>query len=172
MMEFKRVDLLYIDRVMIIINQAKDLLKGESMQWQNGYPNEETLREDIAKGDLFGLFDKGELIGICALKKGIDANYLHIQNGEWNLRPSTSDLVIHRVAISKTHHGEKLGYTILIDSINKAREMGCNSVKIDTHKNNLAMRQIIREAGFNYKGVVEILSEQIDNKRLAYELDF
>jgi len=169
-MDFKLVGLSYLPSVMEIIAKAKELLKTQSFQWQNGYPNESTMKEDIIKKRLYGLFDKDELLGIAALIKGRDPNYLKI-DGKWNKEASNDDLVIHRFAVSSTHHNQQVGYKILNESILLAKKMNCTSIKIDTHKNNIPMQKTILKAGFTYKGVVVILSEKIDNLRNAYELD-
>ena len=53
-----------LSKVMIITNSAKKLLKGNgSLQWQQGYPNEETFTNDIKNGSLYGLYEDNELMG-------------------------------------------------------------------------------------------------------------
>ena len=47
MEEIKLVHIDELDSVMEIINDAKELLKKYSLQWQQGYPNTLTLKNDI-----------------------------------------------------------------------------------------------------------------------------
>ena len=50
----KLVSINEIDQVMKIINDAKSLLKRNSLQWQQGYPNLETMTNDINNHHLYG----------------------------------------------------------------------------------------------------------------------
>ena len=51
-----------------------------------------------------------------------------------------------------------------------AKNLGCPTVKVDTHKNNIPMQKCISKAGFVYRGIIKILTEKLDNLRLAYEI--
>lgn len=168
-MEFKILALDNLSEAMTIINQAKKLLSTESGQWQNGYPSIDTIKEDIAKNQLFGAFQDTELIGIEALIIEKEPNYINI-NGKWLTSPSDNDLVIHRVAVKENQHGKKLGLFLLRKGIEFGRNNSCESVKIDTHISNVSMRRIIQEAGFIYCGEIRILRDEKDNLRNAYEL--
>ena len=69
--------------VMEIIDDAKKLLGKHSLQWQQGYPNKDTMMNDIKSSSCYGLFNEDNyLIAIVSLVKGIDPNYLEIE-GEW-----------------------------------------------------------------------------------------
>ena len=47
-MTFRKTEAADLDGVMEIVRQAQASLKARGIdQWQNGYPNENTLREDI-----------------------------------------------------------------------------------------------------------------------------
>ena len=48
-----------IDEVMSIINDAKELLKKDSLQWQQGYPFKETMVNDIKRRELYGCYLNG-----------------------------------------------------------------------------------------------------------------
>ena len=76
----------------------------DSLQWQQGYPNETTMANDIKNSYLYGYYINNYLIGIVSLVPGIDINYLEIENGSWENYPSESDLNIHRIAIRKEFH--------------------------------------------------------------------
>ena len=76
----KLVSINEIDQVMKIINDAKSLLKRNSLQWQQGYPNLETMTNDINNHHLYGYYKENKLIGIIALIINQDENYLEIKN--------------------------------------------------------------------------------------------
>ena len=159
-----------LPKVMVITASAKKLLKGNgSLQWQQGYPNEETFTLDIEKGNLYGLYEDNELMGYGAYILGKDLNYVEI-DGKWEIPANDKDMAIHRVAVDENCHGKKYGVKILEYGIKYAKKFGCLTVKVDTHKKNIPMQKCITKSGFIYRGVVKILTEKLDFLRLAYEI--
>ena len=159
-----------LPKVMVITAAAKKLLKGNgSLQWQQGYPNEETFTSDIQKGNLYGLYEDNELMGYGAYILGKDLNDVEI-DGKWEIPANDKDMAIHRVAVDENSHGKKYGVKILEYGIKYAKKFGCLTVKVDTHKKNIPMQKCITKSGFIYRGVVKILTEKLDFLRLAYEI--
>lgn len=159
-----------IDSVMEIINDAKELLKQNSLQWQQGYPNKDTMLKDINSSHLYGYYIENYLVGVVALIPGIDENYLIIEEGSWINYPSEKDLTIHRIAIRNEYHNKKIGVSLLQYAIKYAHQHQYTSIKIDTHKNNIPMQIISLQTGFSYRGIIYLLRDEVDNSRLAYEL--
>ncbi len=166
---FKRVKENEIARVMDIINDAKALLKNTSKQWQNGYPNEASMRQDIKNGYLFGIYEEAELLAISAMILDEDENYSYIEDGAWQIPSSSSDLVVHRVAVKKEHYRRSLAKKMLECAKEYARENGCKSIKMDTHKDNIPMRRLLEGEGFSYRGIIYIKHDETNNARVAYE---
>ena len=64
---FHKIKIDDLPRVMEITDSAKNLLKQNgSLQWQQGYPNEETLTNDINNERLYGLYEDYKLMGYGA----------------------------------------------------------------------------------------------------------
>ena len=159
-----------IQRVLKITNDAKNLLKKNgSLQWQQGYPNEDTFLTDIKNKVLYGIYQYNELMAYGAYILGKDINYIEI-DGKWDIPANEKDLAIHRVAVDGNCHGKKYGEKILKYGIEYAKKLGCISVKVDTHEKNKAMQKCINNSGFVYKGIVKILRDKFDNLRNAYEI--
>ena len=156
--------------VMEIINDAKRLLSKDSLQWQQGYPNEDTMTNDISNSYLYGYYIDNYLVGIISLVPGIDINYLEIEEGSWINYPSNKDLNIHRIAIREGYHKMKIGEKLLSFAIEFAKNNGFFSIKLDTHVKNIAMQKISLKTGFTYRGVIYLKRDELDNSRLAYEL--
>ena len=156
--------------VMEIINDAKRLLSKDSLQWQQGYPNEDTMTNDISNSYLYGYYIDNYLVGIISLVPGIDINYLEIEEGIWINYPSNKDLNIHRIAIREGYHKMKIGEKLLSFAIEFAKNNGFFSIKLDTHVKNIAMQKISLKTGFTYRGVIYLKRDELDNSRLAYEL--
>ena len=159
-----------MDKILKITDSAKKLLKSNgSLQWQQGYPNEETFLNDIKNGNLYGLYEDNDLKAYGCYLYGLDVNYVEI-DGKWDIPANEKDMAIHRVAVDENCHGKKYGVKMLSYGIQYAKKLGCVTVKVDTHKNNIPMQKCIQKCGFVYKGIIKILRDKLDNLRLAYEI--
>ena len=166
----KEVKIEEISSVMEIIADAKRLLKKQYSQWQNDYPNQKVLLDDISNQNLFGFFQDGLLIGIESLIIKEDENYKGITLGKWIKNPSQKDLIIHRIAVRNNYHNKKIGDQLIKFAIDYAKRKRIHSIKVDTHKKNIAMQKILLDNNFSFRGIIYLKREEEDNQRLAYEL--
>ena len=156
-----------IPELMEIFRCAKQIMRasGNMNQWNDSYPSEEIIRQDIASGVCHVLCEDtapgctdGRIIATMAFIPGPDPTYSVIYDGEW---PDDSPYhVIHRIAVHEPGHGaaRKLfdwGFT-------QAR-----SIRIDTHKDNVIMHHILRKYGFKHCGVIFLAN---GDPREAYQL--
>lgn len=154
--------------IMEIINGAITALKqAGSPQWQNGYPNERVVAADINREDGIVLIHNHKIVGYAALVTGPDPNYLHI-DGQW-LTAGTNYCAIHRVALARSVRGQGMATPFLKLLVNRARQNGYHSVRIDTHRLNLPMQRTAVSAGFTQCGIIQIIDEPTDPDRIAYE---
>ncbi len=167
-MEIRRVNLNEINEVMEIIKDAKALLKKTSTQWQSGYPNIDSMTNDINNNSLYGAFVNSKLVGIIALIKGINPDY-DIIDGAWITEHSENDLVIHRIAVKDGYHNLNIGDSLFKFAIKYAKNNNFSSVKVDTHEKNIAVQRLCQKNDFKYCGIIYIKREKVEPKRLAYE---
>lgn len=164
-MEFRKAMESDINSIMKIIKQAQDYFKKQGIdQWQNNYPNIETIKNDIAKGYGYVLLKDGEVAGTVAVSFDGEKTYEYIYDGKW-----LSDFeyaVIHRMAIDNNLKG--LGLASII--MKKVEEMcinkGIKSIRIDTHEDNKSMQRLIEKNRFQYCGIIYLAD---NSKRLAFE---
>ena len=169
-MEIKKVELNEIEKVMEIINDAKAFLKPQSQQWQQGYPNIESMKNDILNHNLFGVYINNELTCVAALIIGIEKTYVNMIEGKWIIDVSTLDLVIHRIAVSNKYRGIGCGKAMMKFAYEHAKNNGCKSIKVDTHRVNKPMQNLLINHGYSYQGVIDLNRNEEDQLRLAYEL--
>jgi len=154
-----------IPSIMHIIHQAQIQLKEAGVnQWQNQYPNEAAILNDIHNQESYVVLDNEMVIGTFALSFRIESTYNQIYEGNWL---SIQDYaVIHRIALDNEYKG--LG--ISTEVINTIEEWCVNnkifSIKIDTHEDNKSMRRMLEKNGFVYCGIIFLLD---GNSRVAYE---
>jgi len=75
-----------------------------SEQWQNGYPNEQTVQDDIANGYAYVLIDNNVVIAYAAIIFGVEPAYNDIK-GRW-LPMIDPYVTVHRVATSNAVKGK------------------------------------------------------------------
>jgi len=129
---------------------------GNMTQWAGGYPDEETLRDDIARGNLYAMEDDGKIYAVFALIGGEDPTY-GVIDGAWH--SDTPYGTIHRIAGDGTHRG------VLAEAVRFA-EAQYDHLRVDTHADNLPMQRAIAGCGFSYAGVIYLAD---GDPRRAYD---
>lgn len=159
--------------ILKIIRSAKRFLKSQGVdQWQNNYPNRQSIIQDIDKGASYVLIDNRQIAGTASLIPGIDKSYLHVDKGHWINGPTAKYITIHRVAVSNQFRGEGLSRLLMSNLISLAVEKDFRDVRIDTHPDNLGMQHVIAANGFQKRGIIHTLegSKQKSDVRYAYQL--
>ncbi|WP_077369933.1 GNAT family N-acetyltransferase [Anaerosalibacter sp. Marseille-P3206] len=164
-MEFRLAVESDVDNIMDIIKQAQNYLKNQGIdQWQDNYPNYETIKNDIKNNNCYVLLKDNTIVGTVAAIFGEEITYKNIYNGEW--LSDKEYVTIHRLAISSDYKG--LGLSSII--LNKIEELCISkniySIRVDTHEKNLSMQNFLRKAGFQYCGIIYL---ENDDKRIAFE---
>ena len=135
-------------------------------QWQDGYPEPETLAEDIRLQQLYVIEDNGGIAACAVLTLAPEPAYDAI-DGAW--RTGGPSVTIHRIALDDAPRGGGLAGRMVREAENVALAHGCASVRADTHRGNLAMRRFLEKQGFEFCGEVLIEVRQGDPVRVAYE---
>ena len=73
-----------IRSIMKIIKQAQDYFKEQGIdQWQNNYPNPDTIKNDINKEEGYVLIEDNEILGTAAVSFKGEKTYDNIYDGKW-----------------------------------------------------------------------------------------
>lgn len=146
-----------------ILQQAIQRRKKDgSRQWQDGYPNLQTVRSDIEKGIGYVLTKNENVIAYCAILLNEEPAYDDIV-GKW--LTSGDFHVVHRVAVSDEVAGKGYAKEIFsrIEEFSSAKNIF--SIKVDTNFDNEAMLHILEKLGYVYCGKVYFRGSE----RLAFE---
>lgn len=154
-----------VSRIMEIIAMAVEYMKSHSIaQWNSDYPKKEQFLLDIARGESYVCILDGEIAGTAALSLEEEPNYLKIYNGCWISAGNYG--VIHRLAVDDRRKGHGIAKAF-VDYIEKmCINAGISAVRVDTHRDNGAMRRFLEKQGFIYCGVIYLPD---GNPRVAYE---
>jgi GNAT superfamily N-acetyltransferase len=151
-LQFRKASLKEIPKIWEIIQKAIQRRKADgSKQWQDGYPNQESIEKDIENEVGFVLTEGENIIGYCAVLINDEPEYANIE-GKWL---TEEDFVVyHRVAIAEEYLGKGFA-KLMIESIHQyAIEKGIKSVKADTNFDNQAMLKLFKKLGYQYCGEV------------------
>lgn len=135
-----------------ILQQAIARRKSEgSDQWQQGYPNPETVEGDIQKNWGFVLEIDGVVAGYAAVIFEVEPAY-EIIEGNWLTKGKY--VVIHRVAIADKFAGQGLATKIFLEIEKVALDQNIFSIKVDTNFDNIPMLKILDKLNYTYCGEV------------------
>ena len=150
--KLRKADLTDMLGIWKILQQAIARRKEEgSNQWQDGYPNPDSIEHDIKNNYGFVLESATEILGYAALIFEIEPAY-EIIEGKW--LSNQKYLVVHRVAVSNQHAGQGIA-TLIFKEIEKvALSKNISSIKVDTNFDNIPMLKILEKLEYSYCGEV------------------
>lgn len=151
-MKLRKANISDIALIWEILQQAIEQRKQEgSDQWQNGYPNEQTVYDDIVNSFGYVLVENNAMIAYAAIIFGVEPAYNEIQ-GKWL---TNGDYVaIHRVATSNSVKGKGVATKLfkLIEDL--SMEHNVFSIKVDTNFDNIPMLRILEKLEYIYCGEI------------------
>jgi len=149
-MKLRLASITELDTIWNILQQAIAQRKRDgSDQWQNGYPNEQTVIDDIQKGIGYVLVDNNIIVAYAAIIFGIEPTYIDIK-GTWL---SNKDcVVVHRVATSEDHKGKGIATKLFLLIEDLCIENSVFSIKVDTNFDNIPMLRILEKLNYTYCG--------------------
>ena len=151
-------------RMMEIYAYARDFMAshGNPNQWgATNWPPEALIHQDIQDGSSYVCVnDDGTVIGTFFFRQGpdIEPTYREISDGAW--LDGSPYGVIHRLASDGSVKG------VGAFCLNWAYAQ-CGHLRIDTHKDNAVMQNMVKKLGFVHCGTIYV--EEDNDPRLAYE---
>jgi len=135
-----------------ILQQAIEQRRKEgSDQWQNGYPNEQTVHDDISKGYAYVLANNDVIIAYAAIIFDKEPAYENIE-GHWLTHGDY--VVVHRVATSEAVKGKGIATQLFEMLETLCFEKKVFSIKVDTNFDNVPMMKILNRLQYTYCGEI------------------
>ncbi|WP_347714024.1 GNAT family N-acetyltransferase [uncultured Parvimonas sp.] len=143
--------------------EGSNALKEDGVdQWQGEYvPSFKDIDEHLGI-DLYVLEYHKSVVSTVCLVEGIDEDYENIK-GKWNT--SIPYISIHKVATSNEYKKQSFAKKMMryVENFAKRKKM---DLRIDTHKDNIKMKNFIISCSYKYAGEVVLQGEL---ERLAYD---
>lgn len=130
---------------------------GNPNQWGTADPPDARIAQDVAEGKSYVCTEEGRIAAVFFFDEGPDPTYKVIEEGSW---PDDGPYcVVHRITSNGTVKGAA---SFCLDWALSQ----CRSLRIDTHKDNIVMQNLLKKNGFSYCGIIHV---ENGSPRLAYQ---
>ena len=135
-----------------ILQQAIERRKKDgSNQWQDGYPNLETVENDIKRNFGFVLESGNQIMAYAALIYEAERAY-EVIDGKW--LSTGKYAVVHRVAVSDKIAGKGIATQVFKEIEKMVISKKIFSIKVDTNFDNIPLLKILTKLNYTYCGEV------------------
>lgn len=158
-MEIRKSKQSDLSEILKLYEQAREFMKtnGNADQWGKQYPETWIIEEDIASERSYVCLDEDQVVGTFMFEVGADETYANIYKGEWlNDEPYA---VIHRITATANKRGVA---TFCLEWCYKQ----CRNIRIDTHKDNIPMQNLLKKNGYTPCGIIFLNS---GDERIAFQ---
>lgn len=145
-MKIRNAELCDLPYLLEMLENAKASLRALGIdQWQNGYPNETTLREDIQnKICRVVIDDENNILASAAVYVGDEPTYHEIYNGAWQTENKIYGIV-HRIMAANNAKKRGAASFLMTYCAKLSLEAGVTSMRCDTHPGNIIMQHTLEK---------------------------
>ena len=164
-MNFRKSTKSDVSKIMEIVKQAQEYFKSQGIdQWQNNYPNDEVINNDINNGESYVMLDGDDIVATTVISFTKEKSYENILDGKWITNGDYG--VIHRIAVDSNYKGLGLSHEIIKYSEELCLSNNIHSIRVDTHEENIPMENLLKKNNFKYCGIIFL---EDGAKRIAFE---
>src|ERR1700748_2188275 len=146
-----KIELQDADKAMSLIKEAIVEMESQNIyQWDEFYPDYNTILADIRTEAMFGIYNNLELAAIVILDKNQSPEYSTIK---WESDADAS-LVMHRLCVRPKFQGQGIAKQLLKFSEQFAINNGCKSIILDAFSGNPSALNMYEKNGYLKKGTV------------------
>ncbi|MDB4127093.1 GNAT family N-acetyltransferase [Flavobacteriales bacterium] len=121
-------------------------------QWDETYPNDEIIIEDLNVGTYYVAQMNETIIGGINIDKNQDDTYLSL---DWKDK-SDSFLVVHRLGVKEEFWNKKIGKDLMLFTEKLVIEKGLKSIRLDTYSGNPKAMEFYRRLGYTEIGTIDL----------------
>lgn len=146
-----------LERIMELVADAQRWFRGQGIdQWQDGYPTQDIILSDISYNNNYIVELNGVVSATFVASFDGEPTYSEIKGKGWlNENPYA---VVHRIAVADACRRKGIAREILHYTEELCAERGVRDIRIDTHRDNLAMRSLLKKMGYTHCGCITLTS--------------
>ena len=119
-------------------------------QWDNTYPDTETITQDLENQTYYVAEEKREIIGGINIDQNQDPTYLDVN---WQ-DISNQFLVVHRLGVKEKNWGDGIGKDLMIFTEKLVMEKDLKSIRLDTYSGNPKAMEFYIRLGYRELGAI------------------
>lgn len=135
-------------------------------QWDENYPDRNSLLNDLNSETLFAYREDGIILGIVVLNELQDEEYAEIN---WSTNDAHRNIVVHRLAVHPEQQGKGIAREIMDFAEVYATNEGYDAIRLDTFSQNTRNQKFYTNRGYNDLGPV-YLKYKKDHPYYCYEM--
>ncbi len=157
-----------IPQIMKIVDDARASLGRFNVdQWQGEYPEDKNFLSDMELGQCYVIRHGEDVAAVFALSIIPEPCYDGITDGKWS--SDAPYCTIHRSAVSGDYRGGEVARIMMAEAEKMAREWGYKYIRVDTHRGNKPMLNLLKDCGYRYRGNILVEECGHDPHRQAFE---
>ena len=121
-------------------------------QWDDVYPNEALVTEDVAGRSLYVLKSEDSLIGCITIDDKPDPNWTGLA---WST-PDEGIAAVHRVMIHPLQQGRGLAKTLMVHAESVARARNAHTIRLDAFTQNPPSLKLYEGLGYSRTGTAQM----------------
>lgn len=152
-MEISRLDQKSCNDAFRLINCARlDLIQKNIDQWDELYPSDELIRDDIESGHAFGLYEDAKLVGYIVTDEACVKEY---ESVPWMIS-SDKILMLHRLCVNPAYQNRGFAKALLVHAEEWARSRGYGAIRLDVFKKNKIIQYLVEGLAYEFRGDITL----------------
>jgi ribosomal protein S18 acetylase RimI-like enzyme len=145
----RKANLEDLNNVINIYKNAIEVMEDNGIhQWDNIYPNEEILNEDILSNHMFLCELENQIASVFVLNQDCDEEYT---NGTWQYKEA-SFFVIHRLCVNPVFQGKGIGTRTMLLIEKFLRNKNIETIRLDAYSLNPIALKMYEQLGYKRVG--------------------
>lgn len=142
-----------VKSIMELIKEAvKDMDSKGILQWDEIYPSEDVIRQDIRNNSLYVFCDNEEIVqAIIVLNEFYDKEY---EDLSWDYN-NGKHLIIHRLCVHPEYQGRGIALKLITFAENFAEDNNYQSIRLDAFIPNKRACEMYDRLGYIKRGIIK-----------------
>ena len=143
------------EHIMGLVADDQNWFKRHSIdQWQDGYPTSEIILSDISGDENYIVELKGVAVATFVVSFSGEPTYAEIRGKGW--LNENRYAVVHRIAVAEKARRSGIACEILRYVERLCIEQGIGDIRIDTHRDNVAMQSLLKKLNYTHCGEITL----------------
>jgi len=137
------------ERIYLLYEKAiRVMYEKKIFQWDELYPDQEILREDILNSRMYLGEIKNQIVCVYVLNQQYDDQY---KNGEWKYG-GPSLMVIHRLCVNPKFQKQGVGTKTMLIIEDSLKQSGIKAIRLDAFSQNPYALRMYEKLGYHKTG--------------------